>query len=420
MAAPAQLKATDPHPEALARFMIENGDPDAALEVCEIWRGHDPSDPRIAQIEEEAQAAVPIAEGPIPLDVTDAERFVQAGFLHEALFIYRRLSAETWLEPDPEIRARVDLLCQILEFEPPDDASPKVYEAEEQIRQRRLPLALLAYHELAEENPADEMVHQRRGQLRALIMDMPSSVRAEEVAALGDTVNDTAAASPAQRARQQRRAIRTVPDEPPAGMDEDEPEDRSGSRRRQRARTEVDLSLVERFRRQGEAPTEREIRVPEEIRSPAPVTEEEESAAPEPAAPDEPRLEIVDEPRLEIADEPRREIADEPRLEIVDEPPPLEPPDKGESGAERAARPFSPEWMQEIEQKKRPSRSPARTVQSASPMVLPQDEEGRSVVEVPRHMPSVMERIPGRLSALDAAEIAEPLGVVVRPIQIIN
>lgn len=60
----------------------------------------------------------------------------------------------------------------------------------------------------------------------------------------------------------------------------------------------------------------------------------------------------------------------------------------------------------------------ARTQLSRPPTV--EEDEGSSIVEVPRNLTSVVERTPGRLDADEAAEIGEPLGVLVRPVFLIE
>jgi hypothetical protein len=62
----------------------------------------------------------------------------------------------------------------------------------------------------------------------------------------------------------------------------------------------------------------------------------------------------------------------------------------------------------------------AKTMPSISPMVLPSDEGGCSVVELPATVTNVFEKSPLRPSSVEAAEIAEPLGVIVRPVVMIR
>lgn len=74
--------------------------------------------------------------------------------------------------------------------------------------------------------------------------------------------------------------------------------------------------------------------------------------------------------------------------------------------------------LSDLEPPKR-NKSLAQTIPSLSPMVMP-DENGSSVVEIPTSVPNVFERGPHRPSSVEAAEIAEPLGVLVRPVIVIE
>jgi hypothetical protein len=99
-----------------------------------------------------------------------------------------------------------------------------------------------------------------------------------------------------------------------------------------------------------------------------------------------------------------------------------------EDGATRAS---AVEWIDPLDDTQRLDREPlglararrnpalARTQPSASPM-LSADEAGRSVVALPDEVTSVLERNPARSPVAEAAEHAEPLGVIVRPVLVLN
>ena len=86
-----------PSPEALARLLLEHGEPEHALRVCASWRRRSPNDPRVHAVEMEARRSVH-PQRPLPLDRAIAERFVQHGYLAEALEIYRILDAARVLD----------------------------------------------------------------------------------------------------------------------------------------------------------------------------------------------------------------------------------------------------------------------------------------------------------------------------------
>lgn len=468
----------DPHPQTLVRRLLEQGDPGAALEVCAIWRARDPSDPRIADLEADARIGAPGVAPGDPFDITEAETYVQNGFLHEGLFIYRRLVADPGHGADPEIVQRTDLLTEVLAFSLPAGADQRLEAAEEQVRQGHLPMALLAYHEIVQGGSAGEAIVRRRDQLRSLLVDVPSSAVRDDITALSDTITESVEHSlPLPRGHRRRFPARTerIPSIVDAFEGASDPEP-APPPRRVGLETEIDYPLqaarsvaeaVE-AARAGDAdrpagashdsvlpsPTaeaETYIPVPEPLIAPH---EKHPSSVPGaiPAAPVvEPLVQGAEESPdpsfiIENGPPPRdsmppavAEVASSSWLEptpvepshtswlepIIDDPPPVEgaePRTAQDHGApdEGSAEPFSPEWLAEVEQKSQRRRRGPRTEPGMSPMVVSRDESGHSMVEVPRNIPSVMERIKGRMTVTDAAVHAEPFGVIVRSITIIE
>ncbi len=582
MAPPPKVEKQDAHPEALVQLLLEHGDSESALEVCRGWRLREPSNPRIDELEEEAATVSQSEETTLSFDPTEAERYLQKGYLHEAAFIYGKVISDPDFDGDPEVRERREKLSEFLHEELPDDAPPQVKEAEEQVRRRQLPMALLVYHELAQGDPDNEPVHHRRDLLRSLLVDMPSSVRVEEIGSLSDTITDSVEVDSSLGEKRKRRRLpaRTVKSAPPEEcIDALDPEPVEPKRRR-RVRTQVDIPLQacfeaieaakeeeesasgDEFLRQDKdstlpspiSPEERQIPVLEPLMAPSeefsvsdleePSVEDEPSMMDEPPSIDEPPPTIDDTPPPSVeppaimpppvVDEPLSaddgpptseqpsSVAPPPPVEeppiIDDGPPPREeaparvkvdsssfmretpsdtakmepaviddgPPPEGDEapreeadegdapapveserdswhepapvepshtswlepliddppGRERAPEemardswrvaadepdqidedidPFAPEWTNEGGRRRRRKRRGPRTLPSVSPMVVPQDESGRSVVEVPQEVPSVMERVSGHMSAREAAALAEPLGVIVREIHILE
>lgn len=174
-----------PHPEVLARIFIAHGDVQSALAVCACWRHRDPDEQRIDEVELEARAAPRTTTTPPTLDQQLAERYLQDGYLEEALLIYQRLAF--FSDIDQPISERINLLGNFLAFELPDTAPDQLLQAEEQLSQRRLAVALLIYHEIASKNPDLEYAERRRDQLKELVHDDPfASTR--DVNELGDTI----------------------------------------------------------------------------------------------------------------------------------------------------------------------------------------------------------------------------------------
>ena len=603
MAPPPRLEEQDPHPETLVRFLLEQGDPESALEVCRGWRLREPTNESIDALEAEA-AEVPAAEAPtLSFDVTTAEKYLQKGFLHEAAFLYEKVVSAPDFDADAEVRERYEKLSEFVHSQLPEDAPPQAREAEEQVRLRQLPMALLVYHELAQSQPENRLVNKRRDLLRSLLVDMPSTVRAEEIASLSNTITDSTevSASVAPKKRRRRLPARTWKSATPPEecLTAEEPAAEKPGRRRQ-VRTQVDLPLQACFEaieaakasetppaevdEQGgkdstlpspTAPTARQIPVleplmtpkdgaPEPVENeplevvaeppsidepppvmPEPVAEPPSIELPPPVVPEPvaepPSIELPppvvpepvatagpidgEEPSFIIEDEPRKADmppivdagSEEPIPKVFDDPPEfpsekplpsvhessraddpslasqLEPalidngppaqPDQAPSERDPASSgerdqddsdrdswhepapvepshtswlepliddppgrdrepeealkdswrtsssavavdkdvdPFDQDWTSDIERKPKRRRRGPRTLPSVSPMVVPQDETGRSVVEVPREVPSVMERVSSRMSAREAAALAEPLGVLVREIFVIE
>lgn len=205
-----------PHPEALARTFIAHGDMQSALAVCACWRRREPDDQRVDEVEEEARSAPRSTASPPILDQKLAERYVQDGYLEEALLIYQRLAF--FSDIDRDTSERINLLGNFLAFSPPDSAPDQVLKAEEQLAQRRLAVALLIYHEIASQHPELEYAERRRDQLKELVSDDPYA-SSREVSELGDTIavdsqkdEDESTESGGPRPRKRRFGARTQRD----------------------------------------------------------------------------------------------------------------------------------------------------------------------------------------------------------------
>lgn len=139
------------HPQALVNLFLEAGDGPAALEVLSTWQRREPNHPVIGALETHARSLGGSPPQPIPPDDALARGLIDRGYLEEALILYRRLARSP--AADPQVHDMVEQLGAFLDYVHPIDAPRLQLDAEAQIQQGRLTVALAMYHELCEQAP---------------------------------------------------------------------------------------------------------------------------------------------------------------------------------------------------------------------------------------------------------------------------